>query len=100
MAIVSNCVIGRKKVFANGSGIHKGGSLTPSNPEIQKMTNQINNASTSIPGLGTGPRINITAKSEYRPAGNSISYGGGLPYGLNELNFSSKKKEKNVKLRV
>ena len=64
------------------------------------MTNQINNPSACLPGLGTGPRVNTTAKSEFRPAGNTISYGCGLPYGLNQLNFSSKKKEKNVRLKI
>ena len=36
MAVISNSIVGRKNVFANGSGLHKGGSLTPSNPEIKK----------------------------------------------------------------
>jgi hypothetical protein len=102
MPIITNTCIGRKHIFAKGCGVHKvGGSLTPTlSSDVKHLTNQINNASTSIPGLGSGPRVNITARSEYKPTGNNVSYGCGLPYGLAQLNFSSKKKPKNVRLSV
>ena len=60
----------------------------------------INNPSVSIPGLGTGSRLNIAAKSEFKPAGNCVSYGGSLHNGLKNLNFETKKERKNVRLRV
>ena len=100
MPVITNTIKKRGGIFANGSGIKKGGSLTPTNDEIKKVTHQINNPSAPIPGLGSGPRLNITTKSEYKPAGNSVSYGGSLPYGLAQLNFNSKKQPKNVKLKV
>lgn len=99
MAVIQNFAVGRKNTFVKGSGIIKGGSLTPSNETTKREASQINNPSAPIPGLGTGPRVNITAKSEFKPAGNSVSYGGSLHHGLQNLNFNVKK-ERNVKLKA
>jgi hypothetical protein len=99
MAVIQSTFVGRKHTFT-GSGFHRGGSLNPSNETIKREVSQINNASAPIPGLGTGPRVNLAAKQEFRPSGTSISYGGGIHHGLSQLNFNVKKQKKNVKLRA
>ena len=77
----------------------KGGSLTPNNDTIKKMTSQINNPSTGISGLGT--QSNLLAKSEIKPSGTSVIFGGSLTSQLGKLNFNSdKSKQKNIKLKL
>ncbi len=80
---------GKKKV---------GGSLRQSNDTIRKMTSQINNASTGIAGLGT--QTSLLAKSAVKPSGTSVIFGGNLTSQLGKLNFSTDKKDKNVRLRL
>jgi len=76
-----------------------GGSITQSNDTIRKMTSQVNNASTGIAGLGT--QSNLRAKSESKPSGTSIIFGGSLTSQLGKLNFNTdKSKDRNIRLRL
>ena len=75
---------------------HKGGSL--STDVSRNMASQINNASTGIVGLNTQSKI--LAKSEIKPLGTSIIFGGNVSSQLGKLNFKTGDKQKNIKLRL
>jgi hypothetical protein len=71
-----------------------GGSIAKSH------TRMVNNPSAPIPGLGSGtPRL---AKQAAKPNSTSVILGGAVSYGLKNLSFSSKgkDKDKNVKLKA
>ena len=76
-----------------------GGAIKPTNDTIRRMTSQVNNPSSSIPGLGT--QSDILSKSAFKPVGTNIMYGSGiLNSQLGKLNFNTDKKNKNVRLRL
>ena len=76
-----------------------GGTIKPSNDTIRRMTSQVNNPSTSIPGLGT--QTDVLSKSAFKPSGTSIIFGGNLTSQLGKLNFNTdKSKDRNVRLRL
>jgi hypothetical protein len=77
---------------------HKGGSLSTSTDLSRKMASQINNPSTAISGLGTQSKI--LSKSEIKPLGTSIIFGGNVSSQLGKLNFKTGDKQKNIKLRL
>jgi hypothetical protein len=55
------------------------------------MTSQVNNPSSSIPGLGT--QTDILSRSAFKPVGTNIMYGSGiLNSQLGKLNFNTDKK--------
>ena len=73
--------------------------MKQSNDTIRRMTSQVNNASTSIAGLGT--QTDVLAKSAFKPSGTSIIFGGNLTSQLGKLNFNTdKSKDHNVRLRL
>jgi hypothetical protein len=73
----------------------EGGSLA--RPSHSKM---VNNPSAPIPGLGSGTPL--LAKQQAKPNSTSIILGGAVSYGLSNLSFASKAKEKdkNIKLKA
>jgi hypothetical protein len=78
---------------SNGIYLHHikkkvGGSIKP-NETIRKMKSQVNNASTAIPGLGT--QTSVLAKSDFKPSGTSIVFGGSLTSQMSKLNFNTDK---------
>ena len=76
-----------------------GGAIKPINDTIRRMTSQVNNPSTSIPGLGT--QTDVLSKSAFKPSGTSIIFGGGnLTAQLGKLNFNTDKRNRNVRLRL
>ena len=75
-----------------------GGTIKPSNDTIRRMTSQVNNPSTSIPGLGT--QTDVLSKSAFKPSGTSIIFGGNLSSQLGKLNFNTDKRDRNVRLRL
>jgi hypothetical protein len=62
------------------------------------MTSQVNNPSTGIAGLGT--QSDILSRSQYKPSGTSIIFGGSVSSQLGKLNFNTDKKNRNVRLRL
>jgi hypothetical protein len=81
----------QKKKFGSG--------MKPYNDTIRRMTSQINNPSTSIPGLGT--QTDVLSRSAFKPSGTNIMYGGSLSSQLGKLNFNTdKKRDRNVRLRL
>ena len=62
------------------------------------MTSQVNNPSTSIPGLGT--QTDVLSKSAFKPSQTSIIFGGNLTSQLGKLNFNTDKRNRNVRLRL
>jgi hypothetical protein len=72
----------------------EGGSLARSHSKM------VNNASAPIPGLGSGTPL--LAKQAAKPNSTSVFLGGAVSYGLKNLSFSSKgkDKEKNIKLKA
>ena len=76
-----------------------GGAIKPTNDTIRRMTSQVNNPSSSIPGLGT--QSDILSRSAFKPSGTNIMYGSGiLNSQLGKLNFNTDKKNRNVRLRL
>ena len=75
-----------------------GGAIKPTNDTIRRMTSQVNNPSTSIPGLGT--QTDVLSKSAFKPTGTSIIFGGNLTSQLGKLNFNTDKRNRNVRLRL
>jgi hypothetical protein len=76
-----------------------GGSINQSNETIRKLTSQINNASTAIPGLGS--QTDVLSRSAFKPSGTSIVFGGNLTSQMSKLNFNTNKsKDRNVRLRL
>jgi hypothetical protein len=62
------------------------------------MTSQVNNPSSSIPGLGT--QTDILSRSAFKPSGTNIIFGGSVSSQLGKLNFNTDKKNRNVRLRL
>ena len=75
-----------------------GGAIKPTNDTIRRMTSQVNNPSTSIPGLGT--QTDVLSKSAFKPSQTSIIFGGNLTSQLGKLNFNTDKRNRNVRLRL
>jgi len=76
-----------------------GGAIKPYNDTIRRMTSQVNNPSSSIPGLGT--QTDILSRSAFKPSGTNILYGSGiLNSQLGKLNFNTNKRDRNVRLRL
>ena len=75
-----------------------GGAIKPTNNTIRRMTSQVNNPSTAIPGLGT--QSDILSKSAFKPSGTSVIFGGSVSSQLGKLNFNTNKKDRNVRLRL
>jgi hypothetical protein len=87
-------------IYSHGnSKIKIGGAIKPYNDTIKKMTSQVNNPSSSIPGLGT--QSDILSRSAFKPSGTNIMYGSGiLNSNLSKINFNTDKKNRNVRLRL
>jgi len=76
-----------------------GNGIKPYNDTIRRMTSQVNNPSSSIPGLGT--QTDILSRSAFKPVGTNIMYGSGiLNSQLGKLNFNTIKRDRNVRLRL
>ena len=76
-----------------------GGSINQSNDTIRKMTSQVNNPSTGIPGLGT--QTSLLSRSAFKPSDTSVIFGGGnLTSQMSKLNFNTDKKDRNIRLRL
>ena len=75
-----------------------GGAIKPINDTIRRMTSQVNNPSTAIPGLGT--QTDVLSKSAFKPSQTSIIFGGNLTSQLGKLNFNTDKRNRNVRLRL
>jgi len=95
-----NIVLTYGDIYLHGNSKKKfGGAIKPYNDTIRRMTSQVNNPSSSIPGLGT--QTDILSRSQYKPLGTNIMYGSGiLNSQLGKLNFNTDKKNKNVRLRL
>ena len=95
-----NIVLTHGDIYSHGnSKIKIGGAIKPYNDTIRRMTSQVNNPSSSIPGLGT--QTDILSRSAFKPSGTNIMYGSGiLNSQLGKLNFNTDKKNKNVRLRL
>jgi hypothetical protein len=87
-------------IYSHGnSKIKIGNGIKPYNDTIRRMTSQVNNPSSSIPGLGT--QSDILSRSAFKPSGTNIMYGSGiLNSNLSKINFNTDKKNRNVRLRL
>ena len=87
-------------IYLHGNSKKKiGNGIKPFNDTIRRMTSQINNPSTGIPGLGT--QTDILSRSTLSPLGTNILYGGSISSQLGKLNFNTdKKRDRNVRLRL
>ena len=86
-------------IYLHGNSKKKiGNGIKPFNDTIRKMTSQINNPSTAIPGLGT--QSDILARSAFKPVGTSIIFGGSVSSQLGKLNFNTDRKNRNVRLKL
>ena len=95
-----NIVLTHGDIYSHGNSKKKfGGAIKPYNDTIRRMTSQVNNPSSSIPGLGT--QSDILSRSAFKPSGSNIMYGGGiLTSQLGKLNFNTDKKNRNVRLKL
>ncbi len=94
-----NIVLTNGDIYSHGNKKMKiGGAIKPYNDTIRRMTSQVNNPSTAIPGLGT--QSDILSRSQYNPLGTSIIFGGSVSSQLGKLNFNTDKKNRNVRLRL
>ncbi len=94
-----NIVLTHGDIYLHGNKKMKiGNGIKPYNDTIRRMTSQVNNPSTAIPGLGT--QSDILSRSQYKPLGTSIIFGGSVSSQLSKLNFNTDKKNKNVRLRL
>ena len=94
-----NIVLTHGDIYSHGnSKIKIGGAIKPHNDTIRRMTSQVNNPSTAIPGLGT--QSDILSRSQYKPLGTSVIFGGSVSSQLGKLNFNTDKKNRNVRLRL
>ncbi len=75
-----------------------GGAIKPYNDTIRRMTSQVNNPSTGIPGLGT--QSDVLSRSAFKPSGTSVIFGGSVSSQLGKLNFNTNKRDRNVRLRL
>ena len=94
-----NIVLTHGDIYLHGNSKKKfGGAIKPYNNTIRRMTSQVNNPSSSIPGLGT--QTDILSRSQYKPLGTSVIFGGSVSSQLGKLNFNTDKKNRNVRLRL
>ena len=94
-----NIVLTHGDIYSHGnSKIKIGGGMKPFNDTIRRMTSQVNNPSTAIPGLGT--QSDILSRSQYKPLGTNIMYGGSISSQLSKINFNTNKRDRNVRLRL
>ena len=86
-----NIVLTHGDIYSHGNKKMKiGNGIKPYNDTIRRMTSQVNNPSSSIPGLGT--QSDILSRSQYKPLGTSIIFGGSVSSQLGKLNFNTDKK--------
>ena len=86
-------------IYLHGNQKKKiGNGIKPYNDTIRRMTSQVNNPSTGISGLGT--QSDILSRSQYKPLGTSIIFGGSVSSQLGKLNFNTNKRDRNVRLRL
>jgi hypothetical protein len=94
-----NIVLTHGDICLHGDSKKKFGSgMKPYNDTIRRMTSQVNNPSTGIAGLGT--QTDILSRSQYKPLGTSVIFGGSVSSQLGKLNFNTDKKNRNVRLRL
>jgi predicted outer membrane repeat protein len=94
-----NIVLTHGDIYLHGNQKKKfGGAIKPYNNTIKKMTSQVNNPSTGIAGLGTG--TDVLSRSQYKPLGTNIMYGGSISSQLSKINFNTNKRDRNVRLRL
>jgi hypothetical protein len=94
-----NIVLTHGDIYSHGNSKKKfGGAIKPFNDTIRRMTSQVNNPSSSIPGLGT--QTDILSRSAFKPSGTNIIFGGSVSSQLGKLNFNTDKKNRNVRLRL
>jgi hypothetical protein len=92
-------VLTQKDIYLHGNSKKKiGNGIKPYNDTIKRLTSQVNNPSTAIPGLGT--KSDILSRSAYKPLGTSIIFGGSVSSQLGKLNFNTNKRDRNVRLRL
>ncbi len=86
-----NIVLTNGDIYLHGNQKTKIGSgMKPYNNTIRRMTSQVNNPSTGIAGLGT--QSDILSRSQYKPLGTSVIFGGSVSSQLGKLNFNTDKK--------
>ena len=94
-----NIVLTHGDIYSHGnSKIKIGGSIKPYNDKIRRMTSQVNNPTTGLQGLGT--QSDILSRSQYKPLGTNIMYGGSISSQLSKINFNTNKRDRNVRLRL
>ena len=94
-----NIVLTHGDIYSHGNSKKKfGGAIKPYNDTIRRMTSQVNNPSSSIPGLGT--QSDVLSRSAFKPLGTSVIFGGSVSSQLGKLNFNTDKKNRNVRLRL
>ena len=94
-----NIVLTNRDIYSHGNKKMKiGNGIKPYNDTIRRMTSQVNNPSSSIPGLGT--QTDILSRSAFKPLGTNIMYGGSVSSQLGKLNFNTNKRDRNVRLRL
>jgi hypothetical protein len=94
-----NIVLTHGDIYLHGNQKTKIGSgMKPYNNTIRRMTSQVNNPSTGIAGLGT--QSDVLSRSQYKPLGTSVIFGGSVSSQLGKLNFNTDKKNRNVRLRL
>ena len=94
-----NIVLTHGDIYLHGNQKTKIGSgMKPYNNTIRRMTSQVNNPSTGIAGLGT--QSDVLSRSQYKPLGTSVIFGGSVSSQLGKLNFNTNKRDRNVRLRL
>jgi len=94
-----NIVLTQRDIYLHGNSKKKiGNGIKPYNDTIRRMTSQVNNPTTGLQGLGT--QSDILSRSQYKPLGTSVIFGGSVSAQLGKLNFNTDKKNKNVRLRL
>jgi hypothetical protein len=92
-------VLSHGDIFLHGNSKKKiGNGIKPFNDTIRRITSQVNNPTTGLQGLGT--QSDILSRSQYKPLGTSVIFGGSVSSQLGKLNFNTDKKNRNVKLRL
>ena len=94
-----NIVLTHGDIYLHGNKKMKiGNGIKPFNDTIRRMTSQVNNPTTGLQGLGT--QTDVLSRSQYKPLGTSIIFGGSVSSQLGKLNFNTDKKNRNVRLRL
>ena len=94
-----NIVLTHGDIYLHGNSKKKiGGAIKPFTDTVRRITSQVNNPSTGIAGLGS--QSDILSRSQYKPLGTSIIFGGSVSSQLGKLNFNTDKKNRNVRLRL